>query len=363
MSLRARLEVLIREEGPLRVDRYMQLCLHDPDDGYYAVRPALGADGDFITAPLVSQMFGELLGLWAAQVWADAGAPSAVRVVEMGPGDGTLLADALRAAGRAAPAFAAALDLWLVETSPPLRERQRMALGPHAARWAEQLDEVPGGAPLILIANELLDCLPARQFLRDADGRWGERRVGLDGAGRLAFGLSPAPRDFAPPPGLEDVAPGVVVEVSPAQAALGAEIGARITRDGGAALLIDYGRDRPEPGDTLQALRGHRKVDPLDAPGAADLTVHADFPAVLAAARQAGASTALLAQGEFLRRLGVEARAAALAAARPDRAKTLARQVHRLTDPMEMGALFKAAAIFSGPAPPPAFTADDRVLG
>ena len=356
MRLARRLSAEIAAEGPLTVARYMELCLHDPQDGYYAVRPALGAEGDFVTAPLVSQMFGELLGLWCAQVWDDLARPPRVRWVELGPGDGTLMADMRRALARAAPAFLAAADTVLVETSAPLRVAQAQALAGAPVRWAASLAEAGGEGPLVLVANELLDCLPARQFLRVApQAGWAERRVGLDAEGALTFGLAPAPSGFTPPAGLEHTPPGVIVEVSPGQAALGAELGARIARDGGAALLIDYGRDRPEPGDTLQALRRHAKVDPLACPGEADLTVHADFPAVAAAARAAGAATSLAPQGAFLRRLGIEVRAAALARAHPDRAEALARQLHRLIDPAEMGTLFKALAIHPPGRVPPGF--------
>lgn len=325
----------------MTVEAFMRLCLHDPEFGYYATRPALGAEGDFITAPLVSQMFGELIGLWAVDVWTRLGQPAPFRLVEMGPGDGTLMADLMRAA-RVIPTFRAAAELWLVETSEPLRAVQRDRLAVHGPRWAGSLAEIPAGTPMILIANELLDCLPARQFVRTEDG-WAERRVGLDAAGELAFGLSPAPNGFAPPPGLETVEPGALIEVSPAQEALGAEVGARVAADGGAALFIDYGRGQPEPGDTLQALHRHRKVDVLATAGEADLTVHADFPAFAAAARAAGAETSdILTQGEFLRALGIELRAGALMKARPDQAQTIARQLHRLIDPAEMGTLFKA---------------------
>lgn len=323
----------------------MRLCLHDPEFGYYATRPALGAEGDFITAPMISQMFGELVGLWAVEAWMAMGQPSPFRLVELGPGDGTLMGDVLRAA-RLVPAFRHAAELWLVETSAPLRALQQARLG-EAAQWADALEDAPGGAPMILIANELLDCLPARQFVRTAAG-WAERRIGLDEAGALVFGLSPAPGGFDLPAGLADLAPGSLVEVSPEQARLGAEVGARIVRDGGAALFIDYGRDRPEAGDTLQALLRHTKVDVLETAGEADLTVHADFPAFAAAARAAGAATTpIIPQGDFLRALGIEQRTAALAAARPDRAEMLVRQLHRLTDAAEMGALFKVVCVHS----------------
>jgi NADH dehydrogenase [ubiquinone] 1 alpha subcomplex assembly factor 7 len=351
MSLKSRLAAEVAESGPISIADYMLRCLHDPQDGYYATRPAVGERGDFITAPLVSQMFGELVGLWLVETWRALGEPPRFILTEVGPGDGTLMSDILRT-GRLAPAFLTAGELWLIETSEPLRRRQAERLADAAPHWAASLAALPDDAPLLLVANEFLDCLPARQFQRTAAG-WGERVVGLDGAGALAFGLKPA---LAPllAKGC-DVAIGAVIERSPAQEAFAAELADRLAGQGGAALLIDYGRDAPGPGDTLQALAGHAKVDPLAVPGEADLTVHADFPAVLAAARAAGVQTALLTQGEFLRRLGIETRAAALARSRPERADTLARQLERLVAPAQMGELFKAAAIWAGPNPPPAF--------
>jgi NADH dehydrogenase [ubiquinone] 1 alpha subcomplex assembly factor 7 len=339
MGLRDRLIAQIQAQGPITVAQYMTACLHDPQDGYYATRPALGAAGDFITAPLVSQMFGELIGLWLVETWTRLGRPDPVRLVEMGPGDGTLMSDLLRAA-RLAPDFTAACEVWLVEVSEPLRLLQRQGLG-DGLRWARTLAEVPSGAPILLVANELLDCLPARQFVR-ADHGWAERLVGLDDTGALAFGLSPAPLGRALPPAML----GAILEHSPAQEALGSEIGARIAADGGAALLIDYGRDAPGFGDTLQALVKHRKLPPLATPGEADLTVHADFPAVAAAAERAGAQVPLiLTQGEFLVRLGIGARAEALANARHDKADEIERQLERLISPDQMGELFKVACI------------------
>jgi SAM-dependent MidA family methyltransferase len=328
----------------MTVEAFMRLCLHDPEFGYYATRPALGPEGDFITAPMVSQMFGELIGLWAVDTWTRLGQPAPFRLVEMGPGDGTLMADVLKAA-RVVPTFRACAEVWLVETSAPLKARQQERLADHGLRWAKTLAEVPGDAPMIVIANELLDCLPARQFVRTERG-WAERRVGIDAAGALIFGLSPAPEGFTPPARLADVAPGALIEISPAQEALGTELGARIARDGGAALFIDYGRERHEPGDTLQALMGHRKVDVLATAGEADLTVHADFPAFAAAARAAGAATTpIIGQGDFLRALGIDLRASALAKARPDQANVITRQHHRLTAPGEMGRLFKVVCL------------------
>ena len=352
MSLVERLQAEIRLNGPISVARYMTACLFDPQHGYYATRPRIGADGDFLTAPLISQMFGELLGLWAAETWTRLGRPARVIWAELGPGDGTLIQDALRAV-RAAPAFRAAAELWLIEPSAPLEalQRERLAGAGAEPRWAPSLEALPTDAPLILIANEVLDCLPARQFVRTARG-WAERLVGLDAAGALAFGLGARPLDAL----LPEAEPGAVLELSAAQEALGTALGARMAAQGGAALLIDYGRDAPGYGDTLQALRGHAKTPPLEAPGEADLTVHADFPAVLAAARAEGAeTTAVLSQAEFLARLGIGARAEALARARPDRAQAIARQLDRLTGAEQMGLLFKAASVHAPGLTPPAF--------
>ncbi|MFZ0266350.1 class I SAM-dependent methyltransferase [Caulobacter sp.] len=360
MSLLDRLRAQIAQDGPISVAEYFTRCLHDPRDGYYATRPALGEEGDFLTAPGVSQMFGELIGLWMLETWTRMGRPSPVRLVEMGPGDGTLICDILRAA-RLLPEFLEAADLWLVEVSPPLRQVQAAKLAPLTPRWVDRLDAVPAGAPLILVANEVLDCLPAHQFVRTETG-WAERMVGLDEAGNLAFGLKalgPLPsvaQGATPPPQGEDLAVGIVVESSPAQAALGSEIGHRVARDGGAALLIDYGRDAPGAGDTLQALKAHAKVSPLAQPGQADLTVWADFPAVLTAAAQAGAATGpILTQGAFLQGLGIEARAQTLADSRPDQAEKLTRQLDRLTGAAQMGELFKVVCLSAPGLVPPLF--------
>jgi SAM-dependent MidA family methyltransferase len=344
MSLEERLKARIRLEGPITVADYMTACLHDPRDGYYAVRPRIGSEGDFVTAPLISQMFGELLGLWAVETWRRLGAPERFRLVEVGPGDGTLMDDALRAA-RVDPAFVQAAELVLVEPSRPLRQAQarRLSGADVEPRWVSDLSGLETDLPVILIANEVLDCLPARQFVRTEDG-WAERRVGLDQNDALAFGLAPSSH----PPINVKAAPGQVVEVSAAQAGFGRALGELVGGATGAALLIDYGRARPEPGDTLQALIRHAKVSPLERPGHADLTVWADFPTVLAAALPAGADvTGVVPQGAFLRALGIEARAAALARANPPSTAVLARQGARLVDADQMGELFKAAAVFA----------------
>jgi SAM-dependent MidA family methyltransferase len=347
-ALRDRLAAQIAASGPISVAQYMTACLYDPTGGYYATRPALGPDGDFLTAPLISQMFGELIGVWAASCWRLMGEPASVRLVEMGPGDGTLMSDLLRAA-RHAGGFLEASDVWLVEVSEPLRRIQSERLGDGVC-WAGTLADVPAGAPILLVANELLDCLPARQFVRTAVG-WAEQVVGLDAAGQLAFGQSPTPASGL----LPDAPEGAVFEQSAAQAALGSEIGRRLAADGGAALLIDYGAAEPGFGDTLQAVRRHGKVDPLACPGEADLTVHADFPAVMAAARAEGAETAIQTQAAFLANLGIGARAEALLRAAPERSAKLGRQLHRLVGGDEMGELFKAACLYSPGWIPPAF--------
>jgi NADH dehydrogenase [ubiquinone] 1 alpha subcomplex assembly factor 7 len=354
--LAVRLARLIREAGPLTLAQYMTLCLHDPVEGYYATRPALGEGGDFITSPEITQMFGEMVGIWVLSVWDAMGRPACVRLVELGPGSGVLMSDLLRAAG-SVPSFLDAADLWLVEASEPLREAQKVRLAGRAASFAGSLDEVPAGAPLIVVGNEFLDCFGARQFVR-RDGAWHEHRIGVDEDGRLVLGLAPAPSGLAAP---EDAPEGAVLEVSPAQEAIAEALAQRIVRDGGAVLLLDYGRDRPGLGDTFQALAGHRKVDPLEAPGTADLTVHVDFPAVVDAARRAGARvTPIVTQTDFLARMGIAARADALVASatrsgRTGQVEVIRRQLARITDPAGMGGLFKALAIHALDADPPGF--------
>ncbi len=350
------LEALIRAEiaaeGPMRLSRYMSLCLGHPRHGYYMRRDPFGAAGDFVTAPEITQMFGELLGLWAVQLWRDMGAPAHVALVELGPGRGVLMADALRAIRAAAPDFAAAVQIWLVETSPALRAAQ--ARSAPDARHAARLSEVPE-APLILLANEFFDALPIRQFQR-VDGRWRERLVTIrDDALALALG---APRAQGLP---ADAPEGAVLEICAQGAALAGEIGARLAAQGGGALIVDYGAAAPETGggDTLQAVARHTPVDPFAAPGEADLTAHVDFGALAGALAASGAQVSpLMAQGALLKALGIEARAQALARARPARAEATARALGRLTEPAQMGTLFKAlGATGPGQQTPPGFPA------
>lgn len=380
---------LIRDEiastGPISLARYMALCLGHPKYGYYRRADPLGAAGDFTTAPEVSQIFGELIGLWLAQCWRDQGAPTPAALVELGPGRATLMADALRAIDRAAPDFAAAARLYLVETSPPLRARQAAALaargGAAAPTWLERFDAAPD-SPLFLVANEFFDALPIHRFRRGADGVWRERTVALEPPrspddGRidgLAWDDRPVDLETAAGGGPETArrveALGLAsIETCPLGQAIASEIGARLGARGGAALIVDYGYDDAMAGaaggvDTLQAVQRHAYADPLATPGAADLTAHVDFSA-LAAAATAGNSgggssgdgaTAYgpLAQGSFLRRLGAEARAAGLARRAPSEAEAIAAGLHRLTHPKEMGTLFKALALAPATAPRPA---------
>jgi NADH dehydrogenase [ubiquinone] 1 alpha subcomplex assembly factor 7 len=347
-ALAALLAARIAATGPMTVADYMAECLLHPVHGYYSTRDPFGAAGDFTTAPEISQMFGELLGLCLAQAWLDQGSPARIALAELGPGRGTLMADVLRAT-RGVPGFHAAAEVLLVEASATLRGVQVQTLAAHVPRWTDRIDALPD-APLFLIANEFFDALPINQYQRSAEG-WHQRLVGLS-AGRLAFGLSAALPLGGFSPRFEDDPPGTVVEVCPSMPAIAATIGARIAAHGGAAIIVDYGGWRSK-GDTLQALRGHTPEDPLANPGAADLTAHVDFEALALATGLP--RTGLTDQGRLLQRLGIDQRAARLSAGLTGAARQshLAAH-HRLTDPAEMGSLFKAIA-FHGkgtPAPP-----------
>ncbi len=340
----------IARTGPMTIGDYMADCLTHPEHGYYAIRDPLGTAGDFVTAPEISQMFGELIGLWLAQCWLDQGAPDPFRLVELGPGRGTLMADALRAAS-AVPGFGEAADLHLVETSPVLREIQSATI-PQQITHHDTLATVPDG-PLFLVANEFFDALPVRQFQRDAKG-WRERVVGIADGG-LALGLADLTSPEFLSDRLADTTEGDIVEVSAATNALSGEIGHRLSEQGGVALVIDYG-DWRSLGDTLQAVRRHERADPLEAPGSADLTCHVDFEAIARAAAPARHSR-LTPQGVFLERLGITGRANALVAGRGDETLAAISAAHRrLTHPDEMGTLFKAMALYRQDDPlPPGF--------
>jgi NADH dehydrogenase [ubiquinone] 1 alpha subcomplex assembly factor 7 len=334
-------------EGPLTVAAVMEEALAGRN-GYYRDNDPLGPEGDFITAPEVSQMFGELIGLWCVDTWQRLGAPAQFHLVEMGPGRGTLMADALRAA-RVAPGFLAAKQLHLIEINAALRQKQAEKLHEHQPHWHPNLGGVPAG-PMILIANELFDALPIHQLEMTPQG-WRERVVALDGEA-LQFGLAaPGPALGLLRPAHAGAEPGGIAEVSPASVALMDVIARRVRADNGAALIIDYGPAESGLGDSFQALKSHRYHAPLEELGAADLTAHVDFGALKAAASEAGAQVfGPVTQGDFLRALGIELRADMLAK-KSDLAtvEILRRQVHRLIAPEQMGRLFKVIGI-AGPA-------------
>jgi NADH dehydrogenase [ubiquinone] 1 alpha subcomplex assembly factor 7 len=337
---------LIKSAGPMPVWRYMELCLVHPEHGYYVSRDPLGREGDFTTAPEVSQMFGELIGLWAASVWKSIGSPPTLRLVELGPGRGTMMADALRAL-RVLPPLYQSLSIHLVEINPVLREKQQATLsGIRNITWHNHLDEVPEG-PAIILANEYFDVLPIHQVVRRETG-WHERVVDIDSDGNLVFGfdVDPLPRFEVLLPPLVRAAPiGAVFEWRPDAEMM--KIAARVRHQDGAALIIDYGHLRSDAGDTFQAIARHSYADPLKNPGQADVTAHVDFQALALAAESMGVRVhGPLDQAGFLRRMGIDRRAAALKAAAPDKAADIDVAAARLTGEGRtgMGKLFKAVA-------------------
>jgi len=355
-SLEGLLAEEIRRTGPVSLARFMSLALQHPTHGYYRSGHPLGTGGDFVTAPEISQAFGEVIGAWLAQAWTDLGRPAPVRLVELGPGRGTLMADLLRAT-RAVAGFHATLGVHLVEASEPLRATQAERLRGIEATWHDVFAEVPPG-PLLLVANELFDALPVHQLIRTPRG-WVERCVTLAGDGfgfTLGAALSPLAERLPDACAAEVDA---VAEVSPERAELAAAIGDRIAREGGVALLIDYGAWALGPtGDTLQATRAHAPADPLAAPGQVDLTTHVDFRALAEAACQGGAAVyGPVPQGTFLTSLGIHLRTARLLErATAEQRRRLRAGLFRLTDAGEMGELFKVLALARPEAPgPPGF--------
>jgi SAM-dependent MidA family methyltransferase len=350
MSLAAQIAARIRAEGPISIADYMTDCLLHPTHGYYTTRDPFGSTGDFITAPEISQMFGELIGLSLAQAWIDQGRPVPFTLAELGPGRGTLMADLLRAT-RAVPGFADAAQVVLFEASPTLRKVQAETLKGHDLHWIDRIDAL-AEQPLFLIANEFFDALPIRQFQRDKDG-WRERRVGLENEA-LTFGLAGLAQQAALAHRLADTKDADIVEICAPAATIATTISSRIAAHGGAALIVDYGDWRSQ-GDTLQAMQAHRPVDPLASPGQADLTAHVDFEPLAAAARSAGClHSRLTPQGVALERLGITARAQALAKNLEGAALTDLIAAHRrLTHPEEMGNLFKILGLYPRTVAPP----------
>lgn len=343
-------------DGPVPFARVMEMA----NRHYYATRDPLGRDGDFTTSPEISQTFGELIGIWAAMAWHGMGRPDPFNLVELGPGRGTLMADALRAIGSVAGMRGAAA-VHLVETSPALRARQAETLERFRVplAWHDDIGSLPEG-PFVLIANEFFDALPIHQYVRRPEG-WRERAVGLFD-GRLQLGLSPAPvPPSAIPSSVRDAPVDQIVEVCPAGIEIMSGIAHRLARNGGAALIVDYGHARTGTGETLQAVRDHTFVDPLVELGEADLTAHVDFQALATAARAFGAEAhGPITQRDLLLGLGLAERTQMLCdLVDPDAAATLASGAERLIDPATtgMGSLFKALALTAPgmPVPPPFF--------
>jgi NADH dehydrogenase [ubiquinone] 1 alpha subcomplex assembly factor 7 len=349
--LQSELKRLIRSSGPMPVWRYMELCLTHPQYGYYVSRDPLGREGDFTTAPEVSQMFGELLGLWTASVWKAIGSPPLLRLIELGPGRGTMMTDALRAL-RVLPPLYQSLSIHLVEINPVLRDKQKAVLSgvPNVA-WHDDIDEVPDG-PAVVLANEYFDVLPVHQVVKRENG-WHERVVEIDGSGALVFGAAaePMPRfEMLLPPLVRAAPVGAVFEWRPDTEIM--KITTRVRDQDGAALIIDYGHLRSDAGDTFQAIARHSFTDPLKNPGQADVTAHVDFQALVRAAEVLDARAhGPVSQGEFLKRLGIETRAATLMAkTTPEISEDISGALKRLIGGGRggMGSMFKVLAI-SGP--------------
>ncbi len=356
--LALKLAARVARDGPIGIADYMQACLQDPEHGYYRRRPAIGSSGDFITAPEISQVFGEIIGLWCAVVWQQMGSPAALRLVELGPGRGTLMLDVLRAA-RLVPAFRSALRVELIESNAMLEPVQRATLKDEAVpiRWCSGL--AAGTGPVIVIANEFLDTLPVSQWVF-RHGAWRRRCVGINSAGALTFVVGLADATLAIPAGLTEPRDGDMYE---SRASTLAPFAAQIAGLGAplAALFIDYGHPQPGYGDTLQAVAAHRYADPLHAPGENDLTAQVDFTAVAAAMHAGGLATdGPVTQAEFLGRLGIIERASKLMAANPAKAAQVETGIARLIAPGGMGARFQALGVRSPDLPPlPALQAMD----
>ena len=349
------IDMQIRTTGPMSIATYMGLCLTHPRQGYYKGADPLGATGDFVTAPEISQMFGELVGFFFVNVWQQMGSPKAFTLLELGPGRGTLMADILRVACRA-EGFRDALDLRLFETNPSLIAEQNARLEAYGPKWIDAFDKV-GDGPLLVVANEFYDALPIRQFVRSEQG-WHERVVGLTD-GKRAFGLSPTPiPNSAMPEAIASAGVNEVLEVGLASGEVTARLARTISTQGGALLAIDYGYGMTQTGETLQGVRRHAYADVLEAPGETDLSAHVDFEAIGSVASKAGlAVQPLLTQGQFLTRMGINDRAKALSAANPGSAADIAGAKARLVSPDQMGELFKVFCAASPGLMPPGFSA------
>ncbi|MBL4756409.1 MAG: SAM-dependent methyltransferase [Rhizobiales bacterium] len=368
-TLKDKIRQLISDTGPLGIDAYMELCLTDPDFGYYVTRDPLGKPGDFITAPEISQMFGEVIGAWCAHMWVELGQPSEFALVEPGPGRGTLMHDILRTANLL-PGFQEAARIILIEASPVLQAQQKSRLEAFADKieWQDEFSALPD-MPMILVANEFIDALPIRQLQRSPAG-WSERGVSIDDDDNLAWIILDGP-DLEPlvSPSLRQLDEDTIIEIAPQRNGIAAMIGHHLGQHAGVALIIDYGYDNVMPGDSFQAVKSHEFANPLEDPGNADLTAHVDFSSLAKAASAAGGKVwGPLPQGTFLEQLGIVPRAEQIMAANPDRKERITRDLARLTASDQMGMLFKAMVIaspnLSAPAPfppaPPAPLAENR---
>jgi SAM-dependent MidA family methyltransferase len=361
--LHTEIKRLIRTFGPMPVWRYMELCLTHPQHGYYISRDPLGREGDFITAPEVSQMFGELLGLWAASIWKAIGSPSQFRLIELGPGRGTMMSDALRAL-RVLPPLYQTLSIHMIEINPVLREKQQAALtGLRNVTWHKRFDDVPDG-PCVIFANEYFDVLPIHQMIRRENG-WHERVIELDADENFVYNVAsdPMPGFEALLPPLVRAAPvGTIFEWRPDTEIM--SLAKRVRDQRGAALIIDYGHVRSDVGDTFQAIARHSFADPLKTPGLADITAHVDFEALGRGAEAVGARVhGPVTQGEFLQRLGIETRALTLMQkASHEVSADVANGLQRLIGGGDsgMGSLFKVLAVSDPDIPMLAGISDDR---
>ncbi|MCF6293406.1 MAG: SAM-dependent methyltransferase [Robiginitomaculum sp.] len=351
VNLSRRLLRQISQDGPISVAHYMTLCLLDPRHGYYPTRDPIGAGADFITAPEISQIFGELVGIWLANCWQAMANPKTTQLVELGPGKGTMMSDILRTA-RSVPEFSKSIQVHLLEASAALVAVQAKTLGSFAQtiNWTDDLNDT-GSGPLLLVANEYLDCLPVRQFVRKNDF-WFERLIGLSETNELQFTLSPTPLAQTEmkliPPNLLQASDNTLVEIRSGLSGFFDPLAERAKTDPVIALFIDYGPASSQAGDSFQAVSKHQKVDPLKRAGEVDLTAQVDFTELKRMAEQAGLLTSnIVTQGSWLQQMGLLERAAALSSGKLGARAKIARQVHRLSDDNEMGELFKVMAVYS----------------
>ena len=356
VSLSEHINLHIKANGPMSLSTYMSLALTHPTQGYYRKADPLGTHGDFITAPEISQMFGEMLGIWIVQTRQQLGAPKNFNIVELGPGRGTLMSDALRILAQV-PEIQNCFDVRLIETNPALIEKQKLALKDAPVFWHSEIEELSAlEGPFLILANEFFDALPVKQFQK-AKGKWHERMVGLYKEQRV-WGLSPSPLpEDAFPASIRDAEDNAIWESSFASQQVANEIGELLNAKGGAMLAIDYGYGKTQTGETLQALKSHKHVDALAEPGDADITAHVDFEALTKATKTSVGK--LMTQGDFLRALGIQQRAHALASATPAAAQKIATDLARLIDTEQMGDLFKVSCCYAGNVAPYPFEAED----